>query len=207
MALQRTLLAFAVCVGSASAFFVQPAVARVRLQAVHADAAEATTATPLAALSGRRAWLSHVGGAAAASAVASVAAATPALAGPPVGEGGMPEGARQFSSVLAAQRDWAAIAKRVQDGSDVSDKEWQNIAFFLRRLYGAGDDMAGMAKGLSPSAQPGAVALIKSFKAAVKTTDPAVVAHDAAAVAKAYKETNRMLDEFLELFNDVPDEL
>jgi hypothetical protein len=157
------------------------------------------------AVSGRRAWVGQVGAFAASAAVV----AAPAFAAPPVGEGGLPEGARQFSAVLAAQRDWNAIAKRLQDSSssEVSDKEWQNISFFLRRLYGASDDMAGMAKGLSGSLQPGAVTLVKDFKAAVKAADPAVNGKDAAGTLKAYAQTAKILDEFLALFNDVPDEL
>jgi len=171
---------------------------RSRFVATHAEAEHASSLT----LTGRRAWVGALVTAAAAG------AATPAFAGPPVGEGGLPDGARHFSAVLAAQRDWNAIAKRLQEGgSDVSDKEWQNISLFLRKLYGASDDMAAMAKFLSGSSQQTATKLVKDFRAAIKAADPAVNKKDATETLKAYNETIKMLNDFLELFNDVPDEL
>jgi len=198
MAFQRSLFLFAVFFGSSEGFTAPQPLLRSRLVATHAEAEHTSSLTT----TGRRAWV----GALVTAAAAGVA--TPAFAGPPVGEGGLPDGARHFSAVLAAQRDWHAIAKRLQEGgSDVSDKEWQNISLFLRKLYGASDDMAAMAKGLSGSSQQSATKLVKDFRAAVKAADPDINKKDAAGTLKAYNETIKMLNDFLELFNDVPDEL
>jgi len=128
------------------------------------------------------------------------------LAGAPVGEGGLPEGARQFDSVIRVQRDWSKIAKRVKEGG-LADEEWKNIQLFLRRLYTASDDMAGMSRGLSASAQAEAKDLIKAFKENVKAADAPAVAKDADGLLAAYTKTNGQLDKFLAYFQDVPDEL
>ena len=64
----------------------------------------------------------------AAAATVVFGSSLPALAGAPVGEGGLPDGARQFSNILLQQREWNKIGKRVRDGgSSVSKDEWKNI--------------------------------------------------------------------------------
>ena len=144
--------------------------------------------------------------AALATVLTNVLAPSPSFAGPPVGEGGLPEGARQFESMIRIQRDWGKIAKRVKEGG-VADEEWKNIQLFLRKLYTASDDMAGMSKGLNSATQAEAQALIKTFKEAVKAADAPTVAKDTDGFLAAYKTTNGQLDKFLAYFQDVPDEL
>ena len=60
------------------------------------------------------------------------------FADPLVGEGGLPNGARQFSNLLKVQKDWAALGKTIKArGADVTPEEWKNVALFLRRVYQA----------------------------------------------------------------------
>lgn len=57
-----------------------------------------------------------------------------------MGEGGLPDGARQFSNFLKVQRDWVALGKTVNEKkAGVSDEEWKNIALFLRKVYQVGN--------------------------------------------------------------------
>ena len=154
----------------------------------------------------RRTWAQR---APLALAVAAAVEAAPwaAFAAPPVGEGGLPDGARQFDAVLRAQRDWVAIGKRVKRGDNISDEEWKNIALYLRKLYAVGDDMASIAKGLDRDKQAGATALVKSFKEDVKAIDPVITAKDVPKFLTAFQATAKQIDSFLVLLQDVPDEL
>lgn len=53
-----------------------------------------------------------------------------------VGEGGLPDGARQFSNLVKVQKDWIALGKSIKDqGADVTPTEWKNVALFLRKVY------------------------------------------------------------------------
>lgn len=62
--------------------------------------------------------------------------ATPALAELGVGEGGLPDGAKQFSNLLKVQKDWIALSQTIKKKrADVSDEEWKNVALFLRKVY------------------------------------------------------------------------
>ncbi|CAM9300063.1 unnamed protein product, partial [Laminaria digitata] len=61
-----------------------------------------------------------------------------ALAELGVGEGGLPDGARQFSNLVKVQKDWVALGKTVRSqGAEVSAGEWKNVALFLRKVYQA----------------------------------------------------------------------
>lgn len=154
----------------------------------------------------RRVWISNLG-AAALVAVGSSIQAAPAVATPPVGEGGMPEGARSFSSVIRAQSDWDKIGKRIQQGG-LSDEEWKNVALYIRKLYSVGaNDMSSMVKGLSKDKQSDAAKLVESFKESVKGSDGPISAHDSEATIAVYLKTSAQLRAFMELFQDVPDEL
>lgn len=53
-----------------------------------------------------------------------------------VGEGGLPDGAKQFSNLLKVQKDWIALSQTIKKKrGDVSDEEWRNVALFLRKVY------------------------------------------------------------------------
>lgn len=55
-----------------------------------------------------------------------------------VGEGGLPNGARQFSNLIKVQKDWIALGKTVKDKrADLTADEWKNVALFLRKVYQA----------------------------------------------------------------------
>ena len=149
----------------------------------------------------RREWLSATS---AAALLGAVSPANAVVGGVPVGEGGMPSGARQFAAVVRAQKDWAAVATRVKSG-EASDEEWKNIQLYLRKLYSVGDDMTSMAKGLPGSSQASALELIKDFKNVVKESDPLVVAKNVDGFLAVQNKTAKQLDDFLAFFQDVPD--
>lgn len=126
----------------------------------------------------------------------------------PVGEGGLPEGARQFDAVVRAQRDWAAIGKRVATGhEDMTKDEWSNIGGYLRKLYAVGDDMKGISTGFDPTKKAQAQALAKSFQENVKAADKPVKAADWEGFLSLHRTAGGQIDTFLGLMQDIPDEL
>mmetsp|Transcript_76692 Transcript_76692/g.153906 ORF Transcript_76692/g.153906 Transcript_76692/m.153906 type:complete len:211 (+) Transcript_76692:81-713(+) len=202
-----------------SSFLVSERVGALSL--LHADGSKLSLGTDKTTLTrqhfGRRQWLTKsstsIAAGFACAGISTALPVSPALA-VPVGEGGLPDGAKQFDNVLRAQRDWAKIGKRVRSSSSSSeplpDAEWVSISLFLRKLYAVGnDDMASMAKGIkdNESNKAKALAVASSFKEAVKAADPAIQAKDSSAFLAAQQSTAKQMDEFLALFSDVPDEL
>lgn len=78
---------------------------------------------------------------------------------------------------------------------------------FLRKLYDAGDDMLFMSKAMDASKKEQAKVLATDFKAQVKAVDRPAQAKDRDAVVKTYKSTSGIMQSFLDLASDVPDEL
>jgi hypothetical protein len=146
--------------------------------------------------------------------IAALSVASPpsfaVLGGTPSGEGGLPDGARQFDNVLRSQREWEKIGGRIQEAGakgGLSEDEWKGIQLFLRKLYETGDDMTAMAKGLSEPKKAAALVLVKSFKEAVKQADGPAGARDMPGISAAQKATSTKLADFLAVFQDIPDEL
>ncbi|CAM9421880.1 unnamed protein product [Phaeothamnion confervicola] len=136
------------------------------------------------------------------------AAAIPKPVSAAVGEGDLPDGARQFLNVLNAQRDWVALGKTVAERKgELSESEWKNVQLFLRKFYQACDDMAFMAKGLAAPLKKEALSLIDAMKKEVKAADKPAAARDDDGFLAAQSSVASKLDIFLQLFNDVPDEL
>lgn len=133
---------------------------------------------------------------------------SPALAD--VSEGNeLPKAAAQFSRVLRAKSDLVAIQKRVsENASDMDKPEWDNVGQFLRKLYSVSDDMKAIAGGLyEPEKKKKSAELIDSLKKVCKAADaPTGTQNGPEFLAYARKLTS-IVDEFLELLQDVPDEL
>ena len=97
-----------------------------------------------------------------------------------------------------------AVRRRKEN---IDDKEWDGVPQFLRKLYDAGDDMLFMSKAMDASKKEQAKVLATDFKAQVKAVDRPAQAKDRDAVVKTYKSTSGIMQSFLDLASDVPDEL
>lgn len=87
-----------------------------------------------------------------------------------VGEGGLPDGARQFSNLVKVQRDWAALGKSITDqGADVTPEEWKNVALFLRKVYQLGGDLEFLAGTFPSEKKKAAVALVRTIQVCALT--------------------------------------
>lgn len=81
-----------------------------------------------------------------------------------VGEGGLPDGARQFSNFVKVQKDWAALGASIKGkGADVTPEEWKNTSLFLRKVYQLGGELEFLAGTFPPDKKKPALALVKSI--------------------------------------------
>ncbi|CAN0041334.1 unnamed protein product [Pylaiella littoralis] len=156
----------------------------------------------------RGAWAGRMLGAAAAGAVAVTQDPGFASAEVGVGEGGLPDGARQFSNLVKVQNDWIALGKSIKSqGDGVTDGEWKNVALFLRKVYQLGGDLEFLAGTLSSDKKKSALALVRNIQKEVQAADVPAREKNTGAFMTAQASVEKKFEEFMELFNDVPAEL
>ncbi|CAN0486305.1 unnamed protein product, partial [Ectocarpus sp. 12 AP-2014] len=118
-----------------------------------------------------------------------------------VGEGGLPDGARQFSNLVKVQKDWAALGKSIESqGADVTADEWKNVALFLRKVYQLGGELEYLAGTFSLDKKKSALALVRSIQKEVQAADVPAREKDAAAFMKAQASVQKKFEDFMELF-------
>ena len=82
-----------------------------------------------------------------------------------VGEGGLPDGARQFSNFVKVQKDWAALGASIKGkGADTTPEEWKNVSLFLRKVYQLGGELEFLAGTFPSDKKKTAQALVKSIQ-------------------------------------------
>lgn len=82
-----------------------------------------------------------------------------------VGEGGLPDGARQFSNFVKVQKDWGALGASIRGkGADPTPEEWKNVSLFLRKVYQLGGELEFLAGTFPPDKKKPAQALVKSIQ-------------------------------------------
>ena len=121
----------------------------------------------------------------------------------------LPKGAAQFSRLVNTRNNVKAVEKRVEEkASQIEQKEWDNIGGFIRKLYGAGDDMKDIAKGIyDPEKKTKAEEDIKQLQKYAKAAEGPVNKKDGEAFVAVMKKCEDLLDDFFELLRDVPDEI
>uniref|UniRef100_A0A7S3NJV4 Uncharacterized protein n=1 Tax=Aureoumbra lagunensis TaxID=44058 RepID=A0A7S3NJV4_9STRA len=123
-------------------------------------------------------------------------------------EGDLPDGAFQFDRFIKVQSEWNRFGSRLKDESQVIDaKEWEAVGLFLRKLYDEGEDMIFITQNLDKTKQNAAKEIATRFRSSVKGADKPVREQDRPVVIYAYNETSALMRSFLELLQDVPDEL
>ncbi|CAM9202320.1 unnamed protein product [Ectocarpus sp. 8 AP-2014] len=153
-------------------------------------------------------WAGRMLGAAITGAVAVSQGPEFASAEVGVGEGGLPDGARQFSNLVKVQKDWAALGKSIESqGADVTADQWKNVALFLRKVYQLGGELEYLAGTFPPDKKKSALALVRSIQKEVQAADVPAREKDAAAFMTAQASVQKKFEDFMELFNDVPSEL
>eukprot|EP00903_Cladosiphon_okamuranus_P017956 g16520.t1 len=156
----------------------------------------------------RGAWAGRLVGAAVTGAVAVAQGPRIALAELGVGEGGLPDGARQFSDFVKVQKDWAALGVSLKDkGANVSPEEWKNVSLFLRKVYQLGGELEFLAGTFPSDKKKTALALVKSIQKEVQAADGPAREKDTETFMMAQVSVQKKFEDFMEYFNDVPSEL
>jgi len=121
----------------------------------------------------------------------------------------MDEGAMAFSKVLKYQSEWNKLADSINTrGSEMSDVEILNIKYFLKQLANEYYDMELLSKGIpEPEKATLAKSLGKEFRLKIRECDDAASKGDLAKIVGIYPSTAKLLNDFLVLLQDVPDEL
>lgn len=101
------------------------------------------------------------------------------------------------------------MAKRVQLGASEMDKtEWNNVSQFLRKVYGVSEDMKSIASGFyEPEKKKKASELIEDLKKYSKAADAPTGSQNGPEFLAYAKRITTVLDDFLDLLRDVPDEI
>lgn len=125
---------------------------------------------------------------------------------------GLPAGAREFSRLLAAHRQWGELDGVLSDERELESKEWESLRAYIRTIYQASADMDFLAKGWDKGLRGRGDEVIKRFRVTVKGMDKPASAKDKVGFREMYMEASRDFDGFFELLKeasagDVPDEL
>jgi len=100
------------------------------------------------------------------------------------------------------------VSKRVATGAaEMDTAEWNNVGQFLRKVYAVGEDMKSIANGLDPEKKKKAAALIDDLKKYSKAADGPTGSKNGPEFLAYAKKITGIFDDFLDLLNDVPDEL
>jgi hypothetical protein len=101
------------------------------------------------------------------------------------------------------------ISKRVsQAASEMDETEWKNVGGYLRRVYNVSDDMKQIAGGFyDPEKKKKAGELIDSLKKTAKAADAVADSKTGTEFLAYTAKLDEILEGFLELLRDVPDEL
>lgn len=127
-----------------------------------------------------------------------------------VGEGGLPEGALQFSKFMKLKSGWEKLGSNLSsrgESNPIEKDEWANTQLYLRNMFQLGDDMKIMSKGLDKIKKKEAVTLIDQYQKLIVKADKPANEKDIKSFMIVHKDITNLLNNFLELNSDVPDEL
>ena len=86
--------------------------------------------------------------------------------------------------------------------------EWNNVGGFLRKLYGVSEDMKAISSGFyEPEKKKKAAELIDQLKKYCKAADAPTGTQNGPEFLAYASKLSSILDEFLDLLRDVPDEI
>jgi len=107
------------------------------------------------------------------------------------------------------QGDWEKLSSSIKlRSAEISDEETQNIKRFLKQLANEYSDMELLGNGI-PDAKKADEArrISKDFRKAVRQCDDAASDKNFAKIIEIYPQTASLLNDYLSLLQDVPDEL
>lgn len=125
---------------------------------------------------------------------------------------GLPRGAREFSRLLSAQKQWSELHAVFDANRTLDDSEWNSLRGYLRSVYAVSGDMEFMVRGWERDLRKRGEEVAKRFRATVKEMDKPAIAKNVRDFRKMHGKTEGIFDEFFALLKqasvgDIPDEL
>lgn len=125
---------------------------------------------------------------------------------------GLPAGAREFSRLLSARRQWGELRGLFASNRELEDGEWDSLRGYLRTIYQTSADMDYLAKPWDKALRERGNEVIKRFRATVKGMEKPAIDKDVGTFADMHAQAAREFDAFFSLLKeasvgDIPDEL
>ena len=127
-----------------------------------------------------------------------------------VGEGSLPEGALQFSKFMKLKSGWEKLGESLNSRAgtnDIQKEEWSNTQLYLRNMYQLGDDMKVMSKSLDKDKKKEAATLIDQYQKLLVKADKPANEKNLEGFMVVHNDVSKLLNAFIDLKSDVPDEL
>ena len=120
-----------------------------------------------------------------------------------------------FSKLLKYKSEWTKLADTVKNrvaststDTKIDDKEITGIKIFLKQLANEYYDMDLLSKGIVDSTKVArAKEIAKDFRAKIRECDDSASNGNLNKIVENYPITSGEIQEFIDLMNDVPDEL
>lgn len=116
--------------------------------------------------------------------------------------GQLPDGAKQFSQVISAQRQWRQVPDAFANGHEPDDKEWENLRTYLRAVYAVQADMVFLTKRFEQERKQNAQKTISAFKTAVKAMDKPAKSRDVPAFLQGQAEVASLFEQFFSILQE-----
>lgn len=127
-------------------------------------------------------------------------------------ENRLPNGPRQFSQIVAAQRQWASVTEAFANGRTPDEAEWGNLRTYLRAVYAVSGDMDYLVRRWEKSRRDAGFKTISEFRKAVKAIDKPASRHDIKDFLDGHAKIASLFDGFFnqlkqDAVGDMPAEL
>lgn len=127
-------------------------------------------------------------------------------------KGQLPDGARQFSQVISAQKQWDTIKDSFKDGHEPDDGEWKNLRTYLRMVYAVSGDMDFLTKKWEKTRRQSGQEAISAFRKAVRAMDKPAADQDVAGFLEGHEQVASLFVQFLDVLKqdtigDMPEDL
>lgn len=125
---------------------------------------------------------------------------------------GLPAGAREFSRLIAARKQWSELRAVLTSGRELEDKEWEGLRTYLRTIYQTTADMEYLSKPWEKELRAKADEKIKNLRRTLKGMDKPAAAKDVKRFAEMHAEVVEEFNGFFEVLREastggIPEEL
>jgi hypothetical protein len=114
----------------------------------------------------------------------------------------LPDGARQFNNLRAAQKQWVEVGGVLRREGPVSAEEWANLSGYLRVFFRVGEDIEFLSKGWEVERRERVKEIVKEMRREVKEMDKVVGEGTRAKFLEKHGVVEGLLVEFTRILED-----